>query len=153
MDPLNEGNAQGVSENQYHAISGMGASAGAILKHWASEKGVKLLDFTEVEAIGKANRFAPRPPKPEDLATICYTSGTTGNPKGALTTHANYLAASGSLMSLGISFTPEDMYLSYLPLAHSYERLNLVGLVYCGVPIAFYRGDGYLFFPFIALIF
>uniref|UniRef100_A0A914R1I1 long-chain-fatty-acid--CoA ligase n=1 Tax=Parascaris equorum TaxID=6256 RepID=A0A914R1I1_PAREQ len=36
-------------------------------------------------------------PKPDDLCTICYTSGTTGMPKGAMLTHANVIAASTAL--------------------------------------------------------
>lgn len=42
------------------------------------------------------------PPKPEDICTICYTSGTTGNPKGVTLTHQNVVAAiSAVLVQLG----------------------------------------------------
>jgi long-chain acyl-CoA synthetase len=57
--------------------------------------------------MGKDNRLAPRPPSSSDIATICYTSGTTGNPKGAITTHANYCAVGSGLSSMGVNFTPE----------------------------------------------
>lgn len=43
------------------------------------------------------------PPKPEDICTICYTSGTTGNPKGVTLTHQNVVAAiCAVLIQLGL---------------------------------------------------
>uniref|UniRef100_A0A671R9W2 Arachidonate--CoA ligase n=1 Tax=Sinocyclocheilus anshuiensis TaxID=1608454 RepID=A0A671R9W2_9TELE len=44
----------------------------------AQQKGIEVLSLKELEAIGKANHKTPIPPKPEDLALICFTSGTTG---------------------------------------------------------------------------
>ncbi len=58
---------------------------------------------------------------PCDLATIVYTSGTTGRPKGAMITHANLMATMRSLASL-IELRPTDRYLSFLPLSHITER-------------------------------
>lgn len=55
----------------------------------------------------------------EDVAAILYTSGTTGNPKGAMLTHRNLLSNSGSVAySLGIG--PEDILLTVLPMFHSF---------------------------------
>jgi long-chain acyl-CoA synthetase len=57
----------------------------------------------------------------ETLATIMYTSGTTGNPKGVMLTHGNLL--SNSLSSLAASdVTSEDVVLSWLPYSHIYAR-------------------------------
>ncbi|KAJ3202825.1 hypothetical protein HDU67_000257 [Dinochytrium kinnereticum] len=50
----------------------------AILKQWAAEKGLTLLSFAEVEAIGEKNRVPLVLPKPEDPACISYTSGELG---------------------------------------------------------------------------
>lgn len=62
-------------------------AADAVLKKWAKDRGVRLLDYEEAFKEGKKRIMAHRPPKKDDLASIAYTSGTTGVPKGALITH------------------------------------------------------------------
>lgn len=58
---------------------------------------------------------------PEHIATLVYTSGTTGPPKGAVISHANVMATLRSLTSL-IELSPSDRFLSFLPLSHITER-------------------------------
>lgn len=59
---------------------------------------------------------------PEDtLATICYTSGTSGRPKGVMLSHKNVLANVNSCFQLDIA-KPEDTFLSFLPMSHMFER-------------------------------
>jgi long-chain acyl-CoA synthetase len=59
---------------------------------------------------------------PEDLATIIYTSGTTGEPKGVMLTHANFLHNLRTIPD-AIHIGPSDIFLSVLPVWHSFERI------------------------------
>ncbi|QBK05279.1 long-chain fatty acid--CoA ligase [Hylemonella gracilis] len=61
------------------------------------------------------------PPGPEDLATIVYTSGTTGKPKGVMLTHRNVLANVKAIYPC-VTPLPDDVFLSFLPLSHTFER-------------------------------
>ncbi len=58
---------------------------------------------------------------PTDLATIVYTSGTTGNPKGVMLSHDNILWNASSAASCETFYT-DDVFLSFLPLSHMFER-------------------------------
>jgi long-chain acyl-CoA synthetase len=58
---------------------------------------------------------------PDDLATIMYTSGTTGNPKGVMLTHGNLLS-NVLAVSQSAGQRPGDVVLSWLPYTHIYAR-------------------------------
>ena len=58
----------------------------------------------------------------EDLATIIYTSGTTGNPKGVMISHKNLLTQIADTTTF-FKLTEQDKALSFLPLAHIFERM------------------------------
>ncbi len=59
-------------------------------------------------------------PKPEDLAVLIYTSGTTSNPKGVMLSHGALCAQTGIAKSL-FPVDGNDVFLSVLPLSHTYE--------------------------------
>ena len=77
--------------------------------------------------------------RPEDLATIIYTSGTTGRPKGVMLSHRNILWNGEAVLQVHPS-RPDDLFLSFLPLSHAFERT--VGYyipMMAGCPVAFSR--------------
>lgn len=67
----------------------------------------------------------------DDLATIVYTSGTTGVPKGVMQTHSNHVSMARMLATIG-DFKPGDANLLFLPLAHSFARSEEFAGIYLG---------------------
>jgi long-chain acyl-CoA synthetase len=59
----------------------------------------------------------------QDLATLIYTSGTTGVPKGAMLTHYNFMSNCYDAHDLVPDISHTDLFLSFLPLSHVYERM------------------------------
>ncbi|MBK7742443.1 MAG: AMP-binding protein [Betaproteobacteria bacterium] len=81
-----------------------------------------------------------RPLPPPTLATICYTSGTGGRPKGVMLSHANIVANVASCAATGLA-RPDDRFLSMLPLSHMFERTGGYYLpLSLGAEVAFARG-------------
>ncbi|KAH6585096.1 hypothetical protein BASA60_000691 [Batrachochytrium salamandrivorans] len=124
------------------SVSAPGSATNPFLfaKTWASEKGISLYSYSEVLELGAKNPLAFRPPTESDRFCLCYTSGTTGNPKGAILSHGNMMAVlRASYMQFAINNT--DVHISYLPLAHIFERCVLSTVIAGGGSIGFYRGD------------
>ena len=111
----------------------------------AKTSGVAVYSFDEFIALGKSKPQDARPPAAEDLCTIMYTSGTTGDPKGVELTHKNVMAAVASLVkfvgSLGNELDENDVFFSFLPLAHIFDRAGEEMFLYIGGSIGYWRGD------------
>ncbi len=107
-------------------------------------KPLRVLDWAGLRALGRSQRaaleaaFAERlsAVSPEDVATIVYTSGTTGHPKGVVQTHANHLAALRAAAEV-TEVREGEVHLLFLPLAHSLARFESFIGVYQGLTTAF----------------
>ena len=117
-----------------------GTSKRELLNALAADQGVQVHYIRDVEAMGELAPRPMQPPRPEDAVTINYTSGTTGNPKGVLLTHANAVAAvSASLTFAAVG--KDDVICSYLPLAHIFERVNELSAFWSASAIGFFHGN------------
>lgn len=111
--------------------------------------GVEILTFAEIMARGEAvlshNPEAFRKEVDRgtstDLATLIYTSGTTGEPKGVMLTHANFLHNLRTIPK-AVHIGPEDIFLSVLPVWHSFERTVEYFVLSRGTALAYSKPIG-----------
>ncbi|TNN50457.1 Long-chain-fatty-acid--CoA ligase 6 [Liparis tanakae] len=61
---------------------------------------VEVLKLEQLMDLGRQNLKDPVPPQPQDLAVVCFTSGTTGKPKGAMITHGNIASNTSSVIKI-----------------------------------------------------
>ncbi|HEX2252843.1 MAG TPA: long-chain fatty acid--CoA ligase [Thermoanaerobaculia bacterium] len=100
-----------------------------------------VLHFGELLEMGadvdpEAFEAVARQTQADDLASLVYTSGTTGKPKGVMLTHGNFVSNIVTSMGL-VSFRADMQALSFLPLAHVFERMIDYCYFYKGVSIAY----------------
>ena len=86
------------------------------------QDGVQQWDLESWLATGHGVTELPAAPNEEDLAAIVYTSGTTGRPKGVMLTHKNVVSNVINTLKT-VSPRPGDVFLSFLPLSHTFERM------------------------------
>ncbi|KAF9112411.1 hypothetical protein BGX27_003416 [Mortierella sp. AM989] len=115
-------------------------SAAQVLRAWGTQKGIKVYDFHEIESLGAEFPRKHMPPSPEEVASLCYTSGTTGQPKGAMLTQQNFVATIGC-SNVGMRFDQNDIIISFLPLAHIFGRVVDAIMMSVGGKIGYFRGD------------
>lgn len=80
---------------------------------------------------------------PDTFYTFSYTSGTTGMPKGVMLTHRNFVSNIAGMYKFDGEFElkEDDVYISYLPLAHVFERCLLMCAMGYKMQYGFFQGD------------
>eukprot|EP00386_Alphamonas_edax_P015601 GDKI01047601.1.p1 GENE.GDKI01047601.1~~GDKI01047601.1.p1 ORF type:complete len:689 (-),score=256.97 GDKI01047601.1:143-2209(-) len=115
------------------------------LKQQFKDAGVTLTTWDEVCATGISHPQPHTLPKPADCQTLCYTSGTTGQPKGAMITQKMFITDLAGVVRIGaeygMKFVFSDAHISYLPFAHIFERLVFQFMMFYGCKIGMYQGD------------
>src|SRR3989454_459588 len=107
------------SSRMAHALQGVGRSLPRVLCLSADPGSGH--DVVEAALPRQAPAFEVAPLEDDALATICYTSGTVGRPKGVMLTHGNILANVAACERLRLARS-DDVFLSLLPLSHMFER-------------------------------
>jgi len=124
-----------------------------IAEHLASgADGARVVLEREVREAPGFEGQAPEPVRPEDLAFLQFTSGSTSRPKGVMVTHENLSVNSHAIMFDGLKSTPADRGVSWLPLYHD---MGLIGFViaplYALVQVMFLPTMGFIRRPSIWL--
>ncbi|KAJ2916843.1 hypothetical protein MD484_g3554, partial [Candolleomyces efflorescens] len=114
--------------------------ASSVLKSWGQTLNVQVQTLGEFEAFGKINILPSIPATPNTVASICYTSGTTNMPKGVILYHKNLALATQSNL-YGMELPDHGILMSYLPLAHIYERVAELCSIALGGRIGYFTGD------------
>lgn len=89
----------------------------------------------------KTSEVELKDPTIQSILCLCYTSGTTGPPKGAMISQMNMACLVSSLPGTGLALEPWDIHISYLPLAHTFERCIISATYMVRFSVGFYNGN------------
>jgi len=129
---------------QAHKMEGFEIEGVEIERDQTEGSGVACLPFHGTDSIQSIiadaqwdHRLQANSPSRDDLATLIYTSGTTGHPKGVMLSHHNILSDIVAGLG-GVPVFPDDVFLSFLPASHAFERMVGHFLpIACGSEIAY----------------
>nr|XP_028964518.1 long chain acyl-CoA synthetase 1-like isoform X2 [Malus domestica]XP_028964519.1 long chain acyl-CoA synthetase 1-like isoform X2 [Malus domestica] len=114
-------------------------------KNKSVQIGIKPYSWNEFTEMGKQNPSEIVPPTTDNIAGIMYTSGTSGDPKGVVITHENVAYGVRGIDLFMEQFedkmTGDDVYLSFLPLAHILDRVIEEYFFRNGAAVGYYHGD------------
>lgn len=114
------------------------------LKREVEQLRVSCFSWEEFSTMGTETQDISRKQK-DDICTIMYTSGTTGDPKGVIITNRAIIAGvmtTENLLELTDKVVSEDdSYFSYLPLAHIFDQVIENYCIFKGASIGFWQGD------------
>ncbi|KAL6727718.1 hypothetical protein Aduo_009571 [Ancylostoma duodenale] len=108
--------------------------------------GITLISLSDVIEMGAKNPQPQHLPNKDDTYIICYTSGTTGTPKGVIITHRNILANISGWAYMIDKLEPEildnkSLIISYLPLSHMMEQVSHWTTIMYGARIGYFSGS------------
>uniref|UniRef100_A0ACD5VXQ7 Uncharacterized protein n=1 Tax=Avena sativa TaxID=4498 RepID=A0ACD5VXQ7_AVESA len=114
-------------------------------KEEVSKYGLSIYSWDEFLSLAGDQEFDLPVKQSTDICTIMYTSGTTGDPKGVLISNASIISLIAGvdrlLNSVNERLEETDVYMSYLPLAHIFDRVVEELFMFHGASIGFWRGD------------
>ncbi|KAH0795945.1 AMP-binding enzyme family protein [Histomonas meleagridis] len=102
--------------------------------------GIKFMTFDEVCKLGSDARIPPADIDPEQIMYVCYSSGTTGFPKGVMISNRSFVTNLIAIHSEGTNATFER-HLSYLPLCHVFEKMCSSCVLFSGGKIGIFSGE------------
>ncbi|KAL6615722.1 hypothetical protein ACP70R_037992 [Stipagrostis hirtigluma subsp. patula] len=114
-------------------------------KDEVSKHGLSIYSWDEFMSLAGDQEFDLPAKEKTDICTIMYTSGTTGDPKGVLISNASIICLIAGvdrlLNCVNEQLAESDVYMSYLPLAHIFDRVVEELFMFHGASIGFWRGD------------
>eukprot|EP00826_Nyctotherus_ovalis_P009888 TRINITY_DN1261_c0_g2_i1.p1 TRINITY_DN1261_c0_g2~~TRINITY_DN1261_c0_g2_i1.p1 ORF type:complete len:536 (-),score=138.10 TRINITY_DN1261_c0_g2_i1:350-1957(-) len=102
-----------------------------------------LIKYQDIVELGrKETEVALKDSEPEDMMTVCYTSGSTGIPKGIIIAHGRFRDNTSALYQAIVpgKLGPGTTLISYLPLSHLYERIMVNLIIMSGFREGFFHG-------------
>eukprot|EP00345_Euplotes_harpa_P010687 CAMPEP_0168355008 /NCGR_PEP_ID=MMETSP0213-20121227/24265_1 /TAXON_ID=151035 /ORGANISM="Euplotes harpa, Strain FSP1.4" /LENGTH=593 /DNA_ID=CAMNT_0008367077 /DNA_START=129 /DNA_END=1907 /DNA_ORIENTATION=+ len=111
------------------------------IKSKCTDAGLEIFNLLVIAEEGGKLDVDHEYPTADDIYSILYTSGTTGDPKGVISTHVNIASTLGGVDLIGVDISEKDVHFSYLPLAHIFDRLLHALIAYSGARIGYYQGD------------
>ncbi|KAJ2615846.1 medium-chain fatty acid-CoA ligase faa2 [Coemansia sp. RSA 1365] len=124
-----------------------GTSQSELIQISNNSSTIHVQSFDSTEELGARQPIETKKlPVADDVATIVYTSGTSGRQKGVVIRHANFLASIAAVLALRdagdmYNFSTKDCSMGFLPLAHCLGRLVTHLVIASGGRTAFPRGD------------
>ncbi|KYQ93603.1 fatty acyl-CoA synthetase [Tieghemostelium lacteum] len=106
------------------------------------DSGIRFFTYSQLMQMGRdvKEKTPHTPPQADTLATIMYTSGTTGDPKGVMLTHKNLTSVISAVNNF-VKVYDNDCHYSYLPYAHVLERIIVMCAFHYGASVGIFSGD------------